>query len=508
MVGNKIVIIVMLIMIHYGSDFCNSQNKNEFTKQFNLVNPAKFNENKQGVMVEGYVKDKMSKTLIPEISININNDYPIATTDKKGFFQANIGYHKVFTIFAVGPDICSSNVTIDATGKDTVFLILETKPSGKIIGKVINEQKELIPNAMVRFTTSNLLKNFTTDSRGEFVIENIDPETSQFQMYIFADGYIESDLKNMKFPTGKRELALDIELNKQDIITIAGEVIDNSDKPIEGAVVSYGVFDNWKQYKATTTDCNGQFLLKNIQLVTDYNPKDDNLVFFARSSGYAPAWYKLKSSQDTVLHIFLPPSHYVSGRIVDTEGNVIRNTQISVMAYPAMKNIVQKDWIFNMWQHYYFPDDEGRFKIEDLPAEEVVFSIFGKGYTSIHYSKLPLDRDDLVVTLQHSGVVTGKVIDDQTGEPIHSFKVKIDRLKNNPETRIYFPLGYFKPGVTFNSADGYFTITELDLGQNLRIIVKADGYSEQEIEPVPVCLPPVKEKDKLVFRMKKSYASD
>lgn len=208
MIGKKIIIIiVMLIMIQWSYYFCNSQNKNEVTKQINLVNPvnpAESNENKQGVMVEGYVKDKMSKTLIPEISININNDYPIATTDKKGFFQANIGYHKVFTIFAVGPDICSSNVTIDATGKDTVFLILETKPSGKIIGKVINEQKELIPNAMVRFTTSNLLKNFTTDSRGEFVIENIDPETSQFQMYIFADGYIESDLKNMKFPTGKR----------------------------------------------------------------------------------------------------------------------------------------------------------------------------------------------------------------------------------------------------------------------------------------------------------------
>ena len=71
-----------------------------------------------------------------------------------------------------------------------------------------------------------------------------------------------------------------------------------------------------------------------------------------------------------------------------------------------------------LWDRSTQTDQEGRFVVEGLPAENISFTFLGHGVSDLRNDPLDLDQDNRVV-MTAAGAIRGKVV-DPSGKPVRA----------------------------------------------------------------------------------------
>lgn len=116
------------------------------------------------------------------------------------------------------------------------FEALAQEP-GSIQGTVRSNDGRSIPGATVIF--KNTSKKLTTDSDGKFIAENMYP--GKYSAFVYKIGYHTLNVEEIELKKGSK-LMIDMTLLLPDPVnqgcgTIAGQITDQSDKPVSGAKV-------------------------------------------------------------------------------------------------------------------------------------------------------------------------------------------------------------------------------------------------------------------------------
>jgi thiol-disulfide isomerase/thioredoxin len=190
-------------------------------------------------------------------------------------------------------------------------------------------------------------------------------------------------------------------------LVLAGQSYDETPGPDEEAI---------ENSSATRTQADGTFSVGGIPAGRR------SIAIYADGSAPAVAWITV-SSQMKPLDIKLDKGWSVQGRIVDESGRPVSNATIGTgswqvpNAFPRQVTRVARS------------DANGRFLIRALPTEgSIVGSVSAPGRLYVGFTIAPGLADVGDVPLYSYPVIEGKVVDDQSGQPITKFAVTMGWL--------------------------------------------------------------------------------
>ncbi len=372
------------------------------------------------------------------------------------------------TIEAEGHARQAPQLDLSQSDKDAEYR-LALDPGGIVRGTIVDEQGDPVPQAQVvyRETENNIWfygDAFRTDAEGRFQHRFL-PLDSPIKVSVRHDDY-DPQVREVVLAAEKREAVLRITLPKRPSKNaLIGIVMDSQGSPVTGAqVANYG--NRGSAQCETLTDEEGKFALDD--LLEGYTA----FRIVVTAKGFAPA--KLSVEPGTAetpgsVNVTLTPGHGVRGRVVDEHGRPAEGAFVTPRspAYPfqGVKQIVRTG-------------KDGGFVFDSLPGE-AVFDVFMPGYARMSRLSLPLDGDELItMALEAPGVIRGRVVDAETGEPLRQFRVRVGfsrtRIPGDPKGS--YSGNWGNPGLTFSSDKGEFLISPITNGMPLELTVLAEDY--------------------------------
>ncbi len=190
-------------------------------------------------------------------------------------------------------------------------------------------------------------------------------------------------------------------------VKIEGVVLGPNDKPVAGARVGIGsdrVASN--MIPEVKTDGSGKFRMASFA--------GDSVVLTVMAKGFAPELQQFTLGSDPhKVEFRLQPAKTLRGRVVDDEGKPIRNVMVVTEGWRGARTVSAR---LNT-------DDEGRFTWKDAPVDPVNFDLLIPGYADQRGVSLVAGDQEHVITMHRPLIVSGTVVDAETGKPVESFKM-------------------------------------------------------------------------------------
>lgn len=344
---------------------------------------------------------------------------------------------------------------------------------------VISDQEGLpIAGATVRNISHRTRTVTGTD--GRFVLDHL-PRDRSFGIEAMKAGYVR---ERATVETRDDVFVRDFVLNRG--VAVHGFVLDPSGKPVRGARLWIG-FSRfaYNRLDAVSRD-DGRFLFSSVP------PGNQTLV--ADKPGFAVVTTKILTPDQgqtmAPLTIQMTRGNSIAGRVVDEKGHALAEVTVSAqLPEQQLDARVQTD-------------ASGGFRLECLPSGPMEL-LFSREDLTYHQVKItPDNRDDHVFELQHALRITGRVVDDVTGEPVTAFRIRIFETNHPRFRRSRYRSGpWGGSGALFEGAEGRWSTLKLRLrpGAELFIEARADGYAPASREDVTA-----DSEDEIVLRMRKS----
>jgi protocatechuate 3,4-dioxygenase beta subunit len=254
--------------------------------------------------------------------------------------------------------------------------------------------------------------------------------------------------------------------------TFTGIVVDPDDKPLEGADVRVGSVrytgGNRSDYIslpegaiAARTDAEGRFQFSGL-------PKGSRPQCLAEMPGRVSARASMTGGAD--VRIALPPAGIVEGQVIFEDS---RKPAPGLRVTAATASRLSRAMFYTQ-SATDLTDEEGRFRLTGLPQGPAILSVETSGAGLDYASEWALDvpvvagetTGGITLLLVKGGVVTGRVTDDATGEPVAGAMVSAYRATRG------FRATY---GDARTEADGGYSI-RLPAGEYYLMSVGAEGY--------------------------------
>lgn len=389
-------------------------------------------------------------------------------------------------------------ISLSASGVTTVTSKLS--PGAEVRGVIRDEQSAPLAGVGVSVFPADMrggqIEYMKTDAEGRYHFRYLPIATLQFNLSKDDYADVRPQVTTLADQNGPQELDFTL-IKRPDGGSVTGVVTDKAGAPIAGArVANRG--NSSSDLRETFTDSQGRFRLDDVfESVLGHE-------LYVRAENFTPravAFQPGPSSKPAEAAIELQPGHRVAGRVVDEAGQPLDGVRV----------------YYGYGYHFYHEDlggyvmtgADGRFEFTSLPAD-VQFTIDKNGYSKIQGKELPLDGDDVVdVELLSGGVIHGRAVDAQTGEPISPITVHLtfspDRTNDDPSASLSGPAAT-GPGERFAAPGGDFRLGGLVRGMPLQVTVEADSY--RRVVKRRVVAVPEAEASEVVFKLEPIEADE
>lgn len=432
----------------------------------------------QGGTVFGRVVAAESGEMLPHTKLVFDNGRT-GVADGEGNFEVqgiSFGEHSVV---GLAPGMAHSRADFNNAGQARCEVLLEMHRGYTVRGTVTDEAGNPVEGATVRDHYSGsifhcYMRRCVTDARGRYELSGYSRSRDLWSLGVEHPDFASQSKHSIPPPPEGEDGVVDFVLTSG--WAVAGRVLDGQGNPVAGAKVSYNLSECYVHYASTETDRDGRFWLDKLA-------SDREEYILVQGAGYAPAYQKAvpgRGEDVPQLEFTVEPEHTAAGRVVDRDGNPVEGftlrAQMSVPGHCGSNYIGRT----------YTTDADGRFEIKGLPGVGVTVDAYGVGYSAIRDHPLALDGAENTLAVDPPGVIRGRVVDADTGEPVREFNVCLDfpseTLPDEPKGGISCHLT--TGGQDCRSDEGLFTVDGLTTRKGYAVIVSAEGYAPTRVERV------------------------
>jgi len=271
------------------------------------------------------------------------------------------------------------------------------------------------PNAKIKIWNHRV----KTDAAGRWRYDRAPATLDGLSIRLSHPAHVKAELSGSDLPpTDKlRDRSAVVILKKKGRgIPIMGTVLDRQDRPIREATVrcappedkkgrSVSHFESF--HRETTTDADGQFCL--------FRTKPSDVVIAAQAPRHAPDMKRVavRAGMEPVT-FRLGPGHTLRGRVVNKRGEPLADVTVGVFSWRG------HHLVLNL---HLETDSDGRFVWTSAPPDEVEFALYHTDHRSMSREYLRASDVEQTITLYHSTLVSGRVLDAKTGKPVQKFKI-------------------------------------------------------------------------------------
>lgn len=296
--------------------------------------------------------------------------------------------------------------------------LVEMNRSVPVGGYVKTTEGEPIAGVSVRISTDftpeeiefdYLNDTVETDTEGRWTLEDFDPSASRASVSLKHPDYVSTERYSYQ-PNIELLRSRSCVLLMQKGATVSGHVRRADGTPIAGAMVYEG-WSNFADAMQQQTDEQGFYRFENCV--------PGSMVLTAMAKGYAPELKEFpvtgSAEQDFVLQL----GNRLGVRVADTEGRPLAGVRIEARYWRTFNEGQACESIRCKAE----TGDDGRAVLEDLPADEVLYTISKSGYATLNKFPLVPSEAETEITLWPKGKLKGHVYDAATGLPVLEFRL-------------------------------------------------------------------------------------
>jgi hypothetical protein len=342
-----------------------------------------------------------------------------ATTGKDGVFKiGNLSPGRILVLaekdgFALAE---SGEIFLDG-GSDVKDVNIRMVMPAIVQGKVEDPDGKPVFGAEVSLSTAGLhgLRRTTTDDRGRFIFDQVIP--GDFVLRAKFRGYAPDRKKDGVVSPGK---VADVNIVLNPVKGIGGEVTTPAGVPVMRAFV----FSDDVDRHLGMSDENGRFWLPGPF-------KSEEIRVWAEHSEWGPSSEEEFSigAREVVLRLTEPGS--IVGQVISTvDGKPLGHYEVVANSYTDIEDTGGKTLGHKSTSVH---DPEGRFELSSMPPGTYEVWIFAEDYSLAQRRGLKVvtgkQTEAGIFYLVPGGTVFGRVVDDRTGLPLASARIRIDRSR-------------------------------------------------------------------------------
>jgi len=348
-------------------------------------------------------------------------------------------------------------VTLERGKQSEVEILL--KPGGVLMGVVLSETGETVPDASVRLQDPTqprqTIRHVLTDINGIFSFDGLELERP-YELTVIHGDFVKKVVTDLKVPADRRSLQVEVILDRGALLR--GRITDAQGKPIEGAKVSLMM-----QGRYAFTAQDGVYVLDRLETGTG--------IVLVSAKGYRPEKRQIVIQDGENKEDFtLDKGHRIVGRVLGEDGKPLKDVRI--YAYSRTLGTVE-DTVTGA---------DGVFALTSLPKESVMLRFVAEGYSDPLLPPVTVDGKPLTVVMEKTGHILGKVV-NENGEPVKSFVLRLRPGKHRAGERVA-QLARVAGQLKVDNEQGLFEIKGLTVGAPYRLYVFAGDYAVKEIERV------------------------
>ncbi|QDT40029.1 Regulatory protein BlaR1 [Gimesia alba] len=306
----------------------------------------------------------------------------------------------------------------------------------------------------------------TTDANGQWRYPHIPVSKSEVYIAVNHPEYrawrnriarSEFTVKKNQKPTGR--IVLDRGL------TIVGVVADEQGNPILGALVRTK-FAN--EIRKATTDENGVYILSGCE------PRMARVVVSANGRALELQEVRVDPEMEPVDFI-LKPGGKIRVRVVDEQGKGVPKARIFFQRWRGHIQYFEFDHISQ------YADENGVWEWNEAPLDEFQADICRTGGMQLTDQSLQAREEEYVFAPPKTLVISGKVIDAKTKQPVKKFHVTHGYPLDKEQSHIFW-----NTTDRFESLDGQYQLRINRDAPINKVRIEADGYqvaTSREIKP-------------------------
>lgn len=238
-------------------------------------------------------------------------------------------------------------------------------------------------------------------------------------------------------------------------LDITGTVTDEDGKPVAGALIRTKFLNDLRK---ATTDEHGVYVLRGCE------PRLTRVV--ASAKGHALELKEVRVAEDMdPVDFVLKPGGHIRIRVVDEQGKGIPKARILFQRWRGRIDY------FEFGHVNQYADQNGVWEWNEAPLDEFQADICRPGGMELSHEPLLAREKEYVFTPPRALVVSGRVFDAKTNEPIKKFHVTPGLRNSDPQIGMNWI-----PRDTFDATDGQYQVRlHHDYPAHL-VRIEAPGY--------------------------------
>jgi protocatechuate 3,4-dioxygenase beta subunit len=266
-------------------------------------------------------------------------------------------------------------------------------------------------------------------------------------------------------------LTFNLRAAADDATKFSGTIVDTQGNPVAGATVDFYQYPTRNAFGPVDMEAK-QHTMTDGQGAFEFPISNGMGLVLIKKAGLAPGWRTWYSAPQESQKIVLGASSTLAGIVVDDAGQPVADVEVWVASAlnKTLTDIGQPDLVFGKIARELFSartSADGKFRLENFPADaQAMLSVKKNGKALrqtaylFRYDELPFHagQEDITLTLDPAGSVTGKVIVRGTGQPLANAVVSLEPTV--PGMGVFL----FDMGTIVSAADGSFQIPNIPAG--------------------------------------------